>query len=313
MGRLFLGRFFLGRFFLGRLFLGIKMLLIGSQAAKTHFSDFRELNNSDVDYILREAEVDGLLDSHFTTLSNFTYSRKGNRIKIISGGVKTDIEIDDSFELNDSVNGELKVASPFALIILKASHICFPLNTWEKTFADYHFLKNKLTLSPLWFDRYEALQKRIEKTKKRYGFKEHKFDVSNEKFFNDSVKRVLPHDKLHGIFAFNLNPMFLKVKKDINKAEISYDLFCSLDYQDQLKLMVEEIVVLTVERKLIPALQEEKEINLSNELKDMFKKMCTHYLPFDFRLFAVHNYNEIFKMMPESKGIIEKTKFALEN
>ncbi len=193
----------------------IDIMLIGSKAAKYHFSDFPR-EPADVDYISKE-EVE-----------------------------KTDSKYCPSFELILK-KYRAEIAPPEVLYTLKVSHAAWDI-FWEKTMFDVRFFQSKgIRLDE---ELYPALYADCEK---RHGKKKAYLSKSNEEFFNDNVRRVYVHDSIHAAVAFHDRPLYFDIKIDESKAQTCKALFWALTPPDRIKLCKEEIFVTALERFLIPA------------------------------------------------------------
>ena len=139
------------------------------------------------------------------------------------------------------------IATPETLFTLKMSHIYWDI-WWDKTLYDIVYFQNKgLQINQ---ELYNLLYKDWEK---KYQTKKIKMDKSNEEFFKDNVNRKYVHDDIHQSIAFYDKPLYEKVKTDLTKAALSKKLFDQLTKEDQIKLALEEINVVSLERFLIPS------------------------------------------------------------
>lgn len=194
----------------------VKKLLIGSKALKHHFPDFPR-EPKDTDYICEE--------------------------KIIG----TDSKISPSSKLILDKYSELEICPADVLYTLKVSHAFWNIH-WEKTMSDIRFLQSK-GFRKVNEDLFKELYRDCED---RYGKKNAYLKKSNEDFFKDSIKRKYIHDDLHKAMSFYDIPLYEKLKTDLSKAMVSYELFLNLSYEDKIRLCQEEIYVTALERFLIP-------------------------------------------------------------
>lgn len=136
------------------------MLLIGSRAARLHFSDFREAKDWDVvvddheyaELVLRlgmpltEPSGETSIFRHHGTL----YELKRARHRPLWSAV-LDHEPESSegeFETELPLLGRCRIASPPLLLILKQCFIAYPIYHWRKSLLDYHFLKERIRCVP---------------------------------------------------------------------------------------------------------------------------------------------------------------------
>lgn len=189
-------------------------VLIGSRAVKNIFSDYRECN--DWDYLVNEIPDSKEENAEYYIIPPLSEYLLQN-------------------ELDKNV-----------LYTLKVSHSFWNIN-FEKTVYDIRFLKHKGSeiIEPLYKELY-SFWETVHGKKKVY------LNETNEDFFTSRVDRIIEHDTLHEILAYYDEPMFNKLKKDLNKAWISKDMFTNLSYEDKLKTCREELYVIATERFLIP-------------------------------------------------------------
>lgn len=286
------------------------MLLIGSRAGKINFPEYRHPN--DYDFIATRAEADDFL-------SKFRHEIKPSHPKKIKAkvefkGRKKSFELEiaeeipssqeiyncsSNFEHYDSDLGiSYKVASPKNLFLLKKSHIVFNIH-WKKNIIDYLFLKARVSESTFDTKWHEIYNLRFNEVKDRLKYKERSFDVSNSDFFKVSerfVKRLLPHDNIHYATCFFDEPLFRRVKDDLDKAEMSEDKVNALSHDLKIKLIQEEIMALSIERFVLPAIKNKTAYDYHTFFVDTAASMVYNYLPMFLRHFAVDNFLEIVKL-----------------
>lgn len=245
------------------------MLLIGSQAVKHYYPDARAPMDTDV--FCTEEELDSFFQTNKTNIRSFLMKSAHKFMCKMNDGSQVELEVlcgkssslfveaNKLFATSlcvDKFLGTYDIADPYVLFFIKKSHIAFNVH-WDKNIKDYHFLKSKLDfiLTPqqegLLTRAYQArLAETTERHSKHEGIKP---GVDNDAFFNKyKVSRVVPHDSIHQGMAYFDSPLFLKLKRDINSAEVCEDLFNSLSYDDRVKCIQEEAFVLALERIIIP-------------------------------------------------------------
>lgn len=280
------------------------MLLIGSLAARHHFPDFRRARG-DADLIATRREADRLTDS-FPVLK-----RSPEKVVLDAGRLRLEVEVAErgssSFELIPHSDGEadvegvgrVPVASPAVLMLLKASHVCFPLR-WEKSFRDYKFLQNKVRFVPVLLA--PVLEQRIGETKERLRFKDRDFGVANEEFFEKSshaVHRFIPHDDLHQIVSGVRTPAYKLMKDDQSKAAVSTELFRSIPFPERIRAMREEVMVLALERHILPACSRKEPFSERLACEKIMKGLCHNFLPFGLRMFAIDHFYAVLRSIPD--------------
>lgn len=195
----------------------MKKVLIGSQAARHYFEDFRD--PKDTDYL-----IDGI-------------AHRENAVEyhpVIGKGVRR------IYEENKDI------ASVSHLYTLKVSH-CFWNINWDKTMYDIKFFQSKET--PLDCKLFKQL---YADWANYHNAKKVNLKKSNEDFFTDSVERKYVHDDLHEAIAYNDRPVYEMIKKNLSQATVEYDAFLKLSNQQKIQLCREEIYVTALERFLIP-------------------------------------------------------------
>lgn len=292
------------------------MLLIGSRAAQFHWADFRQPD--DWDFICHESELPYL--EEIPGIKLLAKDQRSRKFKYKVGDLVLEIEVaeripssmrvldyekcnQDKYVIKE-LNRTVSVASPETLYLLKRSHIPFKIH-WKKNFFDHAFIKERV--KHLSLGLLATLDLRLEETKKRLAYKEHNFKVSNEKFFRDNIKRLIPHDNLHQMIKFYDRPMFEYIKQDTSKAEIDYQLFSMLPYEKQLANMAEEVMALSLERVILPAVVSGQRYSEYGTKCKLTSELCCNYLPFEFRFFAVDNFFQIVNFIPKdfAKPVIE--------
>lgn len=285
------------------------MLLIGSRAAKYHFSNFRD--PVDYDLIATENEINNFLKNK--TFKDISKHSKKKVVKInnitfefeISNKIKSSklfLKKETKFPFKDSLFGKYFIASPEALLAMKRSHIIFPIH-FHKNINDYHYLKNKISLDKEYIDLSNLRRKEI---LERDSFKELNFNLSNSDFFKRSkqnVHRYVNHDLVHQAIAFYDKPLFLQAKIDINNAALDIDLVNKMSDKLKIQLIQEEAIVLSLERYIIPNLIMSKSFNSKDIYKKMCYKMVYNYLPMFMRDFAADN---IFKIIDLNINYVDK-------
>lgn len=271
------------------------MILIGSRAARYWFPDFREPHDFDV--VATAAEVAKFEKNNpvvgkrsrkyyeFLTLANgeewqFEIPGKGNESALLIKGEK---------ELK--IRGmSIWVASPSTLLAIKKSHLvkALRLETWKKHIEDYHFLKERTSISQE--DKSLVTMRRFEV---EYDSKIQKpnLDMDNDEFFAQSqyfIKRVYVHDDLHEAVKFGKRPLYMELKDDQSRASCSRALFNKLSHQDQINTVREESFVIALERKVIP-----KGWLAKQAFEWALYRICTTLTSGWFRNFALENYFEI--------------------
>ncbi len=105
-------------------------------------------------------------------------------------------------------------------------------------------------------------QKRFVEINKTIGDTTVSMNKSEKEFFNDNVERFVDHDKLHEMVGMELRndpqPIFVKYQTDKNSVNLNLEIFLQSSHIERINMLREEIIVLLLERKLIPELMMQK-------------------------------------------------------
>lgn len=200
-------------------------MLVGSRAAKLWYPDFRE-PNGDWDFKARKAP------------STFAGEVISDRVE-----QHWDESWPDSWD-------NLAAATPNMLYTIKVSHAFWDLpgNSWNKHMNDIIFFQRKgCTLMPVMYDI-------LYKTWiAKHGAKRANLAMTSEDFFSDAVNRKYDHDSLHESCAYYDRPLYESILKDGEAVLTDKSKFYALPYDDQLKLIREEVYATALERWVIPS------------------------------------------------------------
>ncbi len=228
---------------------------------------------------------------------DFRYGRTYVEVEVALPGSSAEALLKESDGRVDTPFGPAGVASLDALLLLKRSHV-WSRRMWPKHFRDYKVLQAEAGCVPVRLDG--VLESRIQETKQRLGFREHDFKVSNEEFFarSSGVRRHVDHDAIHEAVKLGDVPVFRLLKDDPGSADVSYARFLALPFERKMHNMMEECMVLTLERHAIPARLDGRPFRERQSLRAVLGEMCFNYLPFDFRLFCVDLFEEVLAGVP---------------
>lgn len=268
------------------------MFLVGSEAAREIFPDFRKSISGDLDIFITKSLLESITKNG--TIINVIFDKpfhvKANR----PDGQKIELEIiEDDFE--EKCN--YQVYGPEILMALKRSHLYWPHN-WFKHIEDYHFFKSKgVVLNEEW---QAWLKERIKLTEERLGKPmTPNLNVSKEEFFGRSSKRVdyfFDHDDIHKIMAHQDKPIYSYMLKDNAPIYCDKNKFEALPYEWQLQAVMEEAYVIAIERKILPMLWSGAPFTTAlDAYKWAIMRICTNLTSGWFREFAIENYPEFIK------------------
>lgn len=296
------------------------MLLIGSRAAKQHFSSFRQ--PKDYDFIASWPEVESFLNQYEWKNTSTHEKKIRARVKLPHMVKSFEFELTEYSPsglamVNDPINCQQNiqdnklnltyyVAAPETLFLLKKSHICFNIH-WKKNMYDYLYLKERVDQNII---NNDLFQLRFKEVQQRIKYKDRNFDVENSDFFKVSekmVKRIVSHDNIHFATCFYDRPLFMEVKDDLSKAAMNPEKVFNLSYQKRIQLIQEECMALAIERNILPLAKDGLPFDSRRAYLDMAPRMITNYLPMFLRLFAVDNFLEILDLK------VDYAKLFIEN
>jgi hypothetical protein len=103
------------------------------------------------------------------------------------------------------------------------------------------------------------------------------FLKNKDEFFNDAVERFIPHDDLHIIV--NPNPLYKNFLANENDVMMDEKLFKNASMDVKIKVIIEEITVLYIERYLLPILSRNNSvINNLEYLHKNFNACIAHFV-----------------------------------
>ena len=151
-------------------------------------------------------------------------------------------------------------------------------------------------------------EERKQLTFKEFPHKAPNLNKPSKDFFKDFVKRDYDHDYLHTLFAYEEEPLYMKLQEDKTKAWCKKSLWDELSYERKLKCVAEETMVTAAERFLIPV---DWKYPAKMAYFKALDKVCTTMCSGWFREFAIDNYPELVDTFEEARFIDVKRK--LEN
>lgn len=281
------------------------MIVVGSRAL--HY--YNNCDYKDIDIIATNIELDFLekfLKPDKIKIGLGIKSLIGIKQNIIDGFNfdRSNIEIllaDESpalikyYNLNSTGLMNIDIANIETLYSLKKSHIYFPIK-FQKHISPYLILHDKMNGVDILSDITNMNKK---ETEERLGkLKTPKLNKSTKEFFGQSekfVKSYFIHDDIHKAVAYNLNhPVYEKLQKDEDSVWCSKDLWEKLEYDEKLYCVLEEAMVISLERKILPCLYGGRKYWESEKsLKWSLMRICTTLCSGYFREFALHNYNNL--------------------
>lgn len=183
----------------------------------------------------------------------------------------------------------VQVASLSLLYTLKMSHRFLKNSShFLKTMQDIRMLRSYgFTIPESWMEFYK------EREKDTYTYKHPKLDVDKDGFFDTNstgVPQKYDHDSLHKAVAIYGEPAYTRYQPDDQEVNCSREMFEEQPHHIKLAGVIEESMVLALERSLIPfpGVKTPEEAFLF-----ALMKVCTSITSGWFREFAWENYDEV--------------------
>lgn len=188
----------------------------------------------------------------------------------------------------DFMNGFMvKVAKPEVVLLMKHSHKYLKNSPhFLKTMRDIQALeKQGITIPPEWIP---YLKQREQET---YNYSHPDLSKNKAQFFDENVTGVVQkydHDSVHRAIAVKDKPAYLNYMKDNHPVQCDRVKFEACDHETKILGVVEESMVLAIERSLVP-------FNAVKTPSEAFEyalmKVCTSITSGWFREFAWNNYD----------------------
>lgn len=284
------------------------MLVVGSKALNYHYPNLKRSvkdvdiigNNNDIRYLISTLSPEKVIETkNLTTLVNIKNKDdffNTSNVEILNSDNSLSLTEYVKYEFNKGIKNEfIRYASPEVLLSLKKSHINFPIK-FNKHIYDYNFLLKELKEDKL----SDITSLNFKETEERVGeLKAPSLSKSTKKFFEQSnkyVKYFYVHDDLHRVMAHYENPIYEDMQLNSESAWCEKDMWEIFSFEKKAKCVLEEAYVISLERKIIPMLNNSGEIITSkNAFEWAMMRICTTLCSGWFRSFATDNYVEIVK------------------
>jgi len=290
------------------------MILIGSRALLFRAPKILNRKPEDFDFIGREDEILKWLNDNL--ISKFV--REDNRIMVQDQQIEFDIiqpnssnEILESIVKNDSSTIDSKefglIPNLDLLFCLKASHRYLKNSPhFWKTAIDYHRMKSiGAKIRPEYMDFFKLREKET------YARQAHpKLNVNKKQFFDEKfgIEYIVIHDDIHLSVKRGERPAYEYFKKDNEEVLCDKQKFFSCPKEIQINSILEESMVLSIERSLLPhpGVMTPKQAWIF-----ALSKVCSSITSGWWREFAYENIFEAIRQYPE--GYWEKFQNDLKN
>lgn len=232
-------------------------LLVGSQALKNYYPNIKA---RDLDYFSDEPVEGADVFWHDKFLNYYFWNRDTNR-----------------------------TASLAELYTIKISHIFWDTRKWEKHYDDIRMLQ--VTLGKPYFisELYEVL---YDVWEERYGKKKTNLNQEPETFFSNTVTRTYEHDSIHASVAYYDVPLFKAILRDGHGVAVDWNKFNALEFEDQLRLVREELYATALERYIIPS---NYTYNIGLAYRQVMKLLLTSFWKGKWALFVAMHIRELHK------------------
>ena len=266
------------------------MLLIGSAALAAHGIKTWRLQQ-DIDFICTMDEFNEMCKREKPAIC---YPLSGNKMitKNSTGRCITEYEIawpSSTAAALLEIEHCTKVASLEALLALKLSHRYLRNSpAFLKTMRDIHLLRDKgVVLTP------ELKEWLVVREKETLNYGHPNLKQTKAQFFDPSVKYVYDHDSVHRAVMLFDKPAYEFYKCSDKEVQCSKDLFFEQSREIQLAGVMEEAMVLALERSIIP----HPGVKTPREAFEMaLMKVCTSITSGWFREFAWENYDAVMRL-----------------
>lgn len=279
------------------------LLLIGSKAIKHHIPSWRE--PQDTDYVGTYENLEELLKQHKGNIAAAYPINSGSSyyIKLKSGSI---IEMEIAWsgsraeKLLEFVANEddteyapdgAMVPSLDVLLLLKESHKYLKDSPWfKKTMDDIHALRKVAKIR----DEHREFFKQREKD--TYTYSHPRLKVTKDEFFDakmNGVVQIFVHDQVHWAVKRLDSPAYEMFKEDTSEVYCSSELFEKCPEEVKLLSVLEEAMVLAVERSL-SVFVGKKTPRQAFEMAMM--KVCTSITSGWWRAYAYENYYRVLEL-----------------
>lgn len=189
-----------------------------------------------------------------------------------------------------------RVASLEDLLAIKMSHFGWDI-FWKKHKQDILFI-SKMTEGSYNESLYVALK---EYWKEVHGNKEFlSLYKDKDTFFDDFVPKQYEHDYLHELVAFPDSPVYISCLKEGQEVLIDSDKWESLPKHRKVRMLKEEVAVISLERWLIPTLMKgEVKFSIQEAWNKGLHKTVTSLTKGVFCDFMVENIKEFLSPLKE--------------
>lgn len=254
-----------------------KKILIGSTATNIINPDILNRVAKDNDYYLRgvgQKIVNKWEDSHGIPEEIFDYIWEKSTFHSSIGGAYPDPE-------------EIRYPDLTTLYTIKLSHAQFNVHH-TKTLHDLYLFQKA---------GYDTVDEKLHDMLYNFWLTVHKnnkhkikLKQPSDKFFTQAVERKYVHDSIHEAVKFYDKPLYKYIQQDGSDVMVDKKKFDNLYHEDKIRLALEEISVIALERILIP---NDFKMNPRQAQSIAFSKLVTSMSKGFFPYFMLTNYKTI--------------------
>ena len=293
------------------------MLIIGSIALQKHIPSLDMSKNRDIDVLCTSDDMLAFVSGN-NNIKSFRPAKKSRRnwLAFLKNDRIIEFEVAEpgtsAHEIlllepnltkgrlidNDGGIGNAVIAPIHILYLIKMSHR-YKKNSpfFNKTMDHIHLIRKEFPLADDIFDQTGFAIMLRNREKESYDYSHPNLNVDKKSFFNPDigVKYVYDHDEIHKIMARGERPAYTYFIKDGADVYCDKDKFFALPKEIQLNAVLEESLVLALERSQIPykgQLDPKQSFNMALE------KVCTSITSGWFREFAWEHYHEVQQLYP---------------
>ena len=251
-------------------------MIIGSQAILYHFPNFPR-KPKDIDCVIYEGE----------TIPKSAIENPDNlRTEFLINPVLLDYCLKNN--THDGMYCSLDV-----LYTLKISHCFWDLEngSWNKHIWDIQWLKEKgcIFIPKLFYQLYNYWETMHGKNKRS------NLNMSAEKFFDNVVNYPVEHDYLHELLVKHVyfegnEPTYKKILKNGADVDVSEEKFNQLTEKEKFNLVIEEIMVMALERY--------SDMFYKKAFGKMLKKFILSHCPIWEGIWIIQNHKELMTNIP---------------
>ncbi len=283
------------------------MILIGSRSLALRQPNALLRNCVDFDFLCTQQEFDNWMEttSHKVNPTKVYPLPEFNKM-IVEGNTNCEFEIITPGKSSELIAQAVaddpdNIATPFGIVpsldllfTIKDSHKYkkFEKSSAQfwKTTIDWHVMKQ---LGAKVRPEYEGLLK-LRKDETYAKQKHPKLNTNKENFFkDDNIKYFWDHDSIHEAVAWPEPPAYLSYMKDGAQVDCDKEKFFSIDENIRLEGVVQESMVLAVERALQPF---PNGMNADQAFKFALAKVCSSITSGWFRTYAFENVFAAIKL-----------------